>query len=96
MRRIRLAVRPLVGAFVSFVRPAPPILPPVRFFYVVRHPRLAVYWRDPYGRYKRAGDPRSDWTPELRRAYRFAERHHATAALVEAGETGHVIVTNRN
>lgn len=70
-------------------------IPVMRWAYVVRHPRLAIYWRDPYGRYARAGDPQSDWTPEVERAYRFAERHHALEALRETGTDGFVLVTNR-
>jgi hypothetical protein len=71
-----------------------PIIVP-RFAYIVRHVRLAVYWRDPYGRYKRAGDPRSDWTPDIRRAYRFSTREQAGDTLRETGQTGFVILSNR-
>lgn len=66
-----------------------------RTVYVVRHPRLAVYWRDPYKRYKNAGDPRSDWSARLDRAYRFAEQHHAQQALREANEEGLIVATSR-
>lgn len=77
-------------------RPRREPIPITRWTYVVRHVRLAVYWRDPYGRYSRAGDPRSDWTPDIRRAYRFSTREQAGQTLRESGETGFVLLTNRD
>jgi hypothetical protein len=84
-------------AFRTFMRrPRRQPVSVVRYAYVVRHQRIAVYWRDPYKRYKNAGDPRSDWTPHLPRAYKFAEPHHAEEALRQAGETGAVLTITRD
>jgi hypothetical protein len=56
--------------------------------FVVRHTSLPLWWRDPYGRLTRAGDPRSDWHRELRRAHRFLSYDQAEHRLTEAGEKG--------
>jgi hypothetical protein len=56
--------------------------------FVVRHSHLALWWRDPYRMRVNAGDPRSDWHKELRRAHRFLSYDQAEHRLTEAGEKG--------
>jgi len=89
MRR-RLRRVPIVGRVIRYGWPAPPLLP-LRVHYLVRHPRLAVWWRDPHRRYSLAGDPRSDWTPDRARAYRFSTAEQARAILADHGIDGVIV-----
>jgi len=74
--RLWAANRPVLALIVR----GRPILLPVRTLYIVRHPRFALWWRDPWQLRTNAGDPRSDWGPR-ERAYRFGSTDAANHAL---------------
>lgn len=75
--------RPILG---MFVKGRPILLRPPNYF-VVRHPRFARYWRDPYCLKETSGNPLSDWG-KFRQAWKFGSQEIAERVLVEMGETG--------
>ena len=75
--------RPILG---MFVKDRPILLRPPNY-YVVRHPRFAIYWRDPYK--LRSDNTRhlSGWG-KLGQAWRFSTLEIATGLLSEMNENG--------
>lgn len=58
-----------------------------RNYYVVRHTRFAIYWRDPYRLRSDHTGHLSEWG-KLRQAWRFGSAELATGVLAEMNETG--------
>ena len=75
--------RPILG---MFVKGRPILLRPKNYF-VVRHPRFARYWRDPYCLKETSGNPLSEWG-KFRQAWKFGSEELAKGVLSEMGETG--------
>lgn len=78
--RLWAACRPILGVFVR----GRPIVFPARYYYVIRHPRFALYLARPYDP---SGDPRRDWQ-RLDRAWRFVS--HDAAEDIATEHSGHV------
>ena len=75
--------RPILGLFVADV----PLSVPAVHAWIVRHRRLGLFWRDPYGVRARFGDPRSDWGREDR-AWRFTTEAEARRQIIEQDVPG--------
>ena len=75
--------RPILG---MFVKGRPIVLRPPNY-YVVRHSRFAIYWRDPYGLRENYTGHLSEWG-KLRQAWRFGSEELARGVLHEMSETG--------
>lgn len=59
-----------------------------RTLYLIRHPHLALWWRDPYRLRPGALDRRYEWTTRRERAWRFPTHAAAEASLRDTGEAG--------
>jgi len=58
--------------------------------WLVRHPTLGLYWRDPYALRSKAGDPRSDWGTQAQ-AWRFHTAEQAEYLMAEHAVRGTLI-----
>jgi hypothetical protein len=86
--RNELAQRMFIGPIIRRLFPAPEI-PDYRptNVYIIEHPRLTMFHRDPFQIRPNAGDPRSDWGT-ANRAWRFRTEDQARYAMESAGVDG--------
>lgn len=75
--------RPILGIF---VKGRPIILRPPNY-YVVKHTKFCIYWRDPYNLKENSGKHLSEWG-KFRQAWKFGSEELAKGVLSEMGETG--------
>jgi hypothetical protein len=56
-------------------------------YYVVKHTRFCLYWRDPYNIKENSARHLSEWG-KLRQAWRFPTEEKAKGVLAEMNESG--------
>ena len=71
--------RPLL----SYVVPARLIVFPPRYYYIVRHPKFPMYWRDPYMLRPNQSRHLAQWG-KVDQAWRFGSAEQATQLLAES------------
>lgn len=80
-----LVTRPILGVF---VKGGPIVLRPPNY-YVIRHARFNLWWRDPYKLRENQNGHLAEWGT-LRQAWRFSTGEIATGVLSEMGEVGYL------
>lgn len=75
--------RPILG---YLVKDRPIILRPPNY-YVVKHTKFCLYWRDPYGLRENSGRHLSDWG-KLSQAWKFGSQELAENLLAQNYEVG--------